>query len=350
MKQSLYSLEFKMFNDKNRLLPRILKSSTMLGVVFCSLSAFANTDGFEPASLRGATNKIYYNFNLQQNQVKGTVTDSNGAPIPGANILEKGTTNGVQTDFDGNFVLSVSNNNAVLVVSYVGFTSREISVNGQTSINVQLQEDAARLEEVVVVGFGVQKKVNLTGSVATVSGEMLESRPITSVSAGLSGLLPGVAVNQSSGQPGSDGGSIRIRGTGTLNQASPMVLIDGVEGSLNDVQANDIASISVLKDAASAAIYGSKAANGVILITTKSGKSGEPVVSITSDVGWQSPTTLPEYLGSYDYATLYNEELGYMGEAPKFTANDIELFGNGSDPYGRRVQIGKICFIKVLDL
>ncbi|KVV14795.1 TonB-dependent receptor [Flavobacterium sp. TAB 87] len=334
MKQSLYSLEFKMFNDKNRLLPRILKSSTMLGVVFCSLSAFANTDGFDPASLRGATNKIYYNFNLQQNQVKGTVTDSNGAPIPGANILEKGTTNGVQTDFDGNFVLSVSNNNAVLVVSYVGFTSKEISVNGQTSINVQLQEDAARLEEVVVVGFGVQKKVNLTGSVATVSGEMLESRPITSVSAGLSGLLPGVAVNQSSGQPGSDGGSIRIRGTGTLNQASPMVLIDGVEGSLNDVQANDIASISVLKDAASAAIYGSKAANGVILITTKSGKSGEPVVSITSDVGWQSPTTLPEYLGSYDYATLYNEALGNMGKAPKFTANDLELFRNGSDPYG----------------
>jgi len=187
---------------------------------------------------------------------------------------------------------------------------------------------------VVVVGYGVQKKVNLTGSVASVDGDMLENRAMTSVSAGLSGLLPGVSVNQSSGMPGADGGTIRIRGTGTLNQASPMVLIDGVEGSLNDVQANDIASISVLKDAASAAIYGSKAANGVILITTKTGKSGEPVVNFTSNAGWQSPTRLPDYLGSYDYATLYNEALENSGKAPKFDDNDLELFRNGSDPYG----------------
>lgn len=270
----------------------------------------------------------------QQHEITGNVTDNNGSPLPGASILEKGTTNGVQTDFDGNFTLAVANQNATLVISYMGFTTKEVALNGQASVAIQLEENAAALDEIVVVGYGVQKKVNLTGSVATVDGDMLESRPITSVSAGLAGLLPGVSVNQQSGQPGSDGGSIRIRGTGTLNQASPMVLIDGVEGSLNDVQANDIASISVLKDAASAAIYGSKAANGVILITTKSGKTGEPVVSYTSDVGWQRPTQLPDYLGSYDYATLYNEALINGGKAPKFSDNDLELYRNGTDPFG----------------
>ncbi len=270
----------------------------------------------------------------QQHEIKGNVTDSNGAPLPGASVVEKGTTNGVQTDFDGNFTLSVANANVTLVISYMGFTTKEIAVNGQSTINLQLEESASALDEVVIVGYGTQKKVNLTGSVATVSGETLESRPITSVSAALAGLLPGVSVNQQTGRPGADGASIRIRGTGTLNQASPMVLIDGVEGSLNDVQANDIASISVLKDAASAAIYGSKAANGVILITTKSGKSGEPTVSYTTDVGWQRPTELPEYLGSYDYARLYNEALVNNGKSPKFTDNDIELFRNGTDPFG----------------
>ena len=274
-------------------------------------------------------------FGQQAVEITGKVTDvDSGIPIPSANVIEKGRSNGTMTDFDGNFSLSVANKDAILVFSYIGFTTKEISLNGQSSITVQLQESAATLDEVVVVGFGVQKKVNLTGSVATIDGDMLESRAITSVSAGLSGLLPGVSVNQSSGMPGNDGGTIRIRGTGTLNQASPMVLIDGVEGSLNDVQANDIGSISVLKDAASAAIYGSKAANGVILITTKSGKSGEPVVSYMSDIGWQSPTQLPDYLGSYDYAMLYNEALANSGKAPKFDENDIELFRNGTDPFG----------------
>jgi len=274
-------------------------------------------------------------FGQQAVEITGKVTDvDSGIPIPSANVIEKGRSNGTMTDFDGNFSLSVANKDAILVFSYIGFTTKEISLNGQSSITVQLQESAATLDEVVVVGFGVQKKVNLTGSVATIDGDMLESRAITSVSAGLSGLLPGVSVNQSSGMPGNDGGTIRIRGTGTLNQASPMVLIDGVEGSLNDVQANDIGSISVLKDAASAAIYGSKAANGVILITTKSGKSGEPVVSYMSDIGWQSPTQLPDYLGSYDYAMLYNEALANSGKASKFDDNDIELFRNGTDPFG----------------
>ncbi|UZH55415.1 TonB-dependent receptor [Salinimicrobium tongyeongense] len=267
-------------------------------------------------------------------EVSGKVVDKDtGIPIPGVNIIEKGTTNGTMTDFDGNFILEAPAN-TTLVISYLGYTTQEININNRSEIDIALQQGAAALDEVIVVGYGTQKKVNLTGSVASVDGDMLESRAITSVSAGLSGLLPGVSVRQSSGMPGADGGTIRIRGTGTLNQASPMVLIDGVEGSLNDVQSNDIASISVLKDAASAAIYGSKAANGVILITTKTGKYGEPTVNFSSDIGWQSPTKLPDYLGSYDYATLYNEALENSGKAAKFSEEDLELFRNGSDPFG----------------
>ncbi|MBI6116799.1 SusC/RagA family TonB-linked outer membrane protein [Salegentibacter maritimus] len=265
-------------------------------------------------------------------EITGTVSDKN-MTLPGVNIVEKGTNNGTMTDFDGNYSI-IAPKDAILVVSYMGYATKEIPVSGQTTIDIVLEQDAATLDEVVVVGFGTQKKVNLTGSVASVDGDMLEDRPMTSVSAGLSGLLPGVSVNQSSGMPGNDGGTIRIRGTGTLNEASPMVLIDGVEGSLNDVQANDIANISVLKDAASAAIYGSKAANGVILITTKTGKTGEPSVRLTNNIGWQTPTRLPDYLGSYDYALLYNEALANSGKAPKFDDNDLELFQNGSDPYG----------------
>jgi len=269
----------------------------------------------------------------QEITVSGTIQDETGMSLPGATISVKGTTRGVITDFDGKYTINAQEND-ILTISFVGFLTQDISINGQSTINVELEVNASTLDEVVVVGYGVQKKVNLTGSVASIDGDMLESRAITSVSAALSGLLPGVSVNQSSGMPGNDGGTIRVRGTGTLNQASPMVLIDGVEGSLNDVQANDIASISVLKDAASAAIYGSKAANGVILITTKSGKSGEPVVSFMSDAGWQSPTKLPDYLGSYDYGVLYNEALANSGKAPKFSDNDLELFRNGTDPFG----------------
>ena len=327
-------MKFKMtqsfFYNRKELLQFVMSTFLLLfGTSVFSFSADSVSNNLNVSINENKTETVA----KQQHSIKGNITDNYGAPLPGANILEKGTTNGTQTDFDGNFSLTVANQNATLVISYIGFTTQEIALNGQSTLTLQLEESAAALDEVVIVGYGVQKKVNLTGSVATVDGDMLESRPITSVSAGLAGLLPGVSVNQQTGQPGADGGNIRIRGTGTLNQASPMVLIDGVEGSLNDVQANDIASISVLKDAASAAIYGSKAANGVILITTKSGKSGEPVVNYTTDVGWQTPTQLPDYLGSYDYARLYNEALVNGGKAPKFTEADIELFRNGTSPY-----------------
>ena len=268
----------------------------------------------------------------QSGTCKGVVKDAAGEAIIGASVVVKGTTNGSITDFDGNFELSGVKNGAILQVSYVGYMTQEVKYNGQ-ALNVILKEDNMNLEEVVVVGYGTQKKANLTGSVANVNNKLIESRPITSVSAGLQGLLPGVTVTQRSGQPGADNGTIRVRGTGTFNVADPMVIVDGVESTMNDIDANDIESISVLKDAASSAIYGSKAANGVILITTKRGKAGQSQVNYSGLVGWQSLTSLPEYATSAEYAELTNQAYINVGKDPIYTAEQIEKYRNGSDPY-----------------
>ena len=269
---------------------------------------------------------------VQQNGTcKGVVKDAAGEAIIGASVVVRGTTNGSITDFDGNFELSGVKKGAVLQVSYVGYITQEVKYDGK-DLNVILKEDNMNLEEVVVVGYGTQKKANLTGSVANVNNKLIESRPITSVSAGLQGLLPGVTVTQRSGQPGADNGTIRVRGTGTFNVADPMVIVDGVESTMNDIDANDIESISVLKDAASAAIYGSKAANGVILITTKRGKSGQSQVNYSGLVGWQALTQLPEYATSAEYAELTNQAYINVGKQPLYTAEQIEKYRNGSDP------------------
>lgn len=270
-------------------------------------------------------------INQQSITCTGTVIDLQGEPIIGASVVEKGTTNGTITDFDGKFSLTVSKN-ATLQISYIGYITKVVKVT-DGAMKIQLEEDNMNLEEVVVVGYGTQKKTNLTGSVANVNNKLIESRPITSVSAGLQGLLPGVTVTQRSGQPGSDNGTIRVRGTGTFNVADPMVIVDGVESTMNDIDANDIESISVLKDAASSAIYGSKAANGVILITTKRGKAGTNVINYSGLVGWQSATELPEYCTSAEYAALTNQALINNGYEPRYTDAEIQKFADGSDPY-----------------
>ena len=272
---------------------------------------------------------------LQQDRkiaVKGRVLDMNREPVIGATIMEKGTTNGTITDFDGNFILNVAEG-AVLEFSYVGY--KTITMQAGKNMQITMKEDTETLEEVVVVGYGVQKKVNLTGSVASVDDKKLSNRPITSLSVGLQGLVPGMTVVQPSGQPGADGGTIRVRGVGTLNNSNPLVLIDGFEGSIDDVNPSDVSSVSVLKDAASSAIYGSKAANGVILITTKRGANtdGKLNVEYKTNIGWQDPTFLSERLGSADYAELYNEALAYDGKKPRWSAEEIQKFRDGSDPF-----------------
>lgn len=208
--------------------------------------------------------------------ISGRITDAQGEAVIGANVVEAGTTNGTVTDIDGRFTLEISAG-ASLHVSYIGYVEQTVSTAGKDVIDVILREDTKALEEVVVVGYGVQKKANLTGSVSTVKyNQELENRPITNPSQALSGKVSGVWASQNSGAPGADGATIRVRGYGTLNNTDPMILIDGVEGRMSDVNPSDIASITVLKDAASAAIYGSRAANGVVLIETKKGE-GEQV-------------------------------------------------------------------------
>ena len=270
-----------------------------------------------------------------QHIVAGNISDSAGLPLPGANILEKGTTNGVTADFDGNFSLAVSNENAVLVVSYIGFATQEVAVNGRTNISVTLAEDAAGLDEVVVVGFGTQKKVNLTGSVATVDGETLTKRPITNAASMLQGQVAGLRIVQDTGEPGNENLSIRIRGQGTFSNAgsNPLVLIDGVDGNLSDLDPNDIDNISVLKDAASASIYGSRAANGVILVTTKSGKAGSFTVEYNLNTAVHTPTKLFDIItNSAEYMELWNEAKINTGlTTGLYPQSEIDLYRNATD-------------------
>ena len=236
-------------------------------------------------------------------KVSGTVLDQSGLSVIGANVIEQGTTNGVVTDFDGNFELEVSEG-ANLEVSYMGYLTQLIPVGNKSNFKIILQEDSQALDEVVVVGYGTQKKVNLTGAVTSLNGEELTGLPATNVANMLQGKLPGVSITSTSGQPGREGTSIRIRGVGTMNNADPMILVDGLDSSMNDVNPNAIENIRVLKDAAAAAIYGTRAANGVILITTTLGKPGKPVLNFNVYVGWTKAIKTPKHLSSAEYAAL----------------------------------------------
>lgn len=267
-------------------------------------------------------------------QVKGSVKDAKGEPVIGATVMEKGSTNGTITDFDGNFILNVTEGSSV-EISYIGFEPQQFNAVEGKDMAVVLKEDTELLDEVVVVGYGSQKKINLTGSVATVGHEDLAERPVTNITAAIQGAVPGMTITSGQGRPGQDAGSIRVRGTGTLNNSDPYILVDGIETeTMNSIDANDIESISVLKDAASAAIYGSKAANGVILITTKRGKEGKPIISYSGNFGWQKPTGTIERVNSADAAILYNKALEDDNKSPRFTETDIKLFRDGTDPYG----------------
>ena len=275
-----------------------------------------------------------FEYNDTQNQRKkitGKVVDAAGMPIIGANIMEKGTLNGTITDLDGNFSLEVKPG-AVLLVSYIGYNEQAIPVGETTVFNLRLTEDTQHLEEVVVVGYGTQKKVNLTGSVSNVKADLMENRTSSSPVNMLTGNVAGVTIVQNSGQPGADTGTLRVRGVGTLGNSEAMVIVDGVESSMNNVDPNDIENISVLKDAAASSIYGVRAANGVILVTTKKGKVGKPVVSYNAYVGWQSETRMPKYLNAYDYGVLINEAYTNDGLNPLYTQEQLDKFRNHSDP------------------
>lgn len=286
----------------------------------------------------GATNGVnaVTSITQQRKTIKGVVKDATGEPIIGANVLVKGSTIGVITDLDGNFTLEVPAD-AVLQISYIGYLPQEIKVANQTSFNIELKEDSKTLDEVVVVGYGTQKKANLTGAVSSVNfEEQALSRPVTTVSAALAGLSAGVQVMQTSGQPGSDGATIRVRGMGTLNNNDPLVLVDGMEGSIDNVNPQDIESISILKDAAACAIYGSRAASGVILVTTKKGNKGKINVSYSGRVSYAQPTRIIDLVSNYaDYMEWINESATNIGQKGNFQQTTIDLWREKSkDPNG----------------
>lgn len=261
-------------------------------------------------------------------KITGMVLDATGMPVIGANVMVKGTTNGTITDMDGKFSLDVEEG-ATLVVSYIGFSNQEIKVGNQTSLSITLKEDSKALDELVVVGYGTQKKVNLTGSVATVDNKALSERPTANVSSLLQGQVPGLQVTQGTGQPGAEGTSMQLRGMGTFSSAgtAPMVLVDGVAGDLSSLSPNEIESISVLKDAASAAIYGARAANGVILVTTKNGKQGKMQISYHVNTGWQQATVLPDLItSSVEYMEMYNIMADRTPGKRKYSEEYIDLY------------------------
>lgn len=240
--------------------------------------------------------------------IHGNVVDAAGEPVIGAAVQVKNSTVGTITDFDGNFSIQAQSQ-ATLVISYLGYTTQEIPLKGQTTVKVTLREDTQALEEVVVVGYGTQKKVNLTGAVGVTNAEAIEFRPVTNATQALQGLVPGLQITQSSGSL-EKSPTMNIRGTATIGEGSsgsPLVLIDGMEGDLNTVNPQDIESISVLKDAAASSIYGSRAPFGVILVTTKSGKAGKMQINYNNNFRWGSPIVKMKQMDSYSFANYYNE-------------------------------------------
>lgn len=267
-----------------------------------------------------------------QQRINGLVTDSSGEPLIGVNILVKGTMNGVVSDLDGKFAVTAKPGD-FLLISYVGYLSQEIKLTNESFLQIIMREDTQKLEEVVVVGYGTQKKVNLTGAVSSVTADELISKPVMSTAQALAGLAPGLSVVQTSGRPGT-GATVKIRGTGTFSNAGtdPLVLIDGLSGNIDDVDPNDIQSISFLKDAASASIYGNRAANGVILIETKKGAQGKTTITYSNSFGWQRPSELPDFLPSWEYAEYYNMAMHNMDKQDAYLPEQIQKFKDGSDP------------------
>lgn len=317
-------------------------------------------------ALTGLLLLVTGNLFAQSITVKGKVTNDKVEPLPNATVLVKGTNNGSTTNDAGEFTINVPNSKAILVISAVGHQTKEVTVGDQTNIDVILSTgEASQLDAVVVVGYATQKKVTVTGAVASVQGKDLEKSPNVNLSNSLAGRLPGITAINSSGEPGYDGSTIRVRGTNTLGNSSALIVIDGVPeraGGLDRLNPADIESMSVLKDA-SAAIYGARAANGVILITTKHGKSGKPRLSYDFNQGWAQPTVIPKMSDVLQYGEIRNENQVFEKTLPSqwadawaainsqgfyirpdnnekvdaalgFTPEEMEKYKAGTDPWG----------------
>lgn len=260
--------------------------------------------------------------------VSGTVTDNTGTGLPGVSILVKGTQTGTTTDAEGKYKLSVADGSSVMIFSFVGYVSQEIAVGGKSTIDVQLLSDDRALEEVVVVGYGTQKKANLTGAVSTIDSKVIENRPSSNLATGMQGVTPGLVVTRQTGQPGRENVNIQIRGATSANgNVNPLVLLDGVSVPISTMQTmnpNDVESISVLKDAAAAAIYGAQAAGGVILITTKKGKSGKVTFDYLGQQGIDWSLNVPDRMSLMDEALFSNLARLNSGSSPEYSDEEMQ--------------------------
>lgn len=300
---------------------RVMKLITFLLVTGLALPAFS----FTPEDR---------NTGDQQVRITGKVTDSStGAAMPGVNVQVKGTTFGAISDIDGDYSLTAPSGDVTLVFSFIGYVTQEIATAGKTVVNASLAEELTSLDEVVVVGYGTQKSATITGSISAVKAETLKASSTINFTNTFAGRLPGLVVVTRSGEPGNDNSTLRIRGSNTLGDNSPLIVIDGIANrSMQRLNPEDIESVTVLKDA-SAAIYGAQAANGVILITTKRGGTGKPMVNLTFNQGWATPTVIPDMADAGTYATMLNEIDVYAGKSPRYTDEQIQKYASGSDPW-----------------
>jgi len=292
-------------------------------------------------TLENASGKIRTGDAAEQQQLKisGTITDAaTGQGMPGVNVQVKGTTNGAISDGSGKYSLSITDPNATLVFSFIGYVTQNLNVSGKTVVDIALVAEMTGLDEVVVIGYGTAKKATLTGSISSVNGDNLKQSPTTNLTNSLVGRLPGITAQQKSGEPGNDNTIITIRGANTLGDNAPLIVVDGIpHRSLERLDPSDIESFTVLKDA-SAAIYGTQAANGVILVTTKRGQVGKPTITLNMNSGYNQPSVIPKMADAATYATMLNEVSFYSnpsgGRNQQFTADDITKFQDGSDPWG----------------
>ena len=264
--------------------------------------------------------------------LKGIITDDKGSPLSNVSVTEKGTITGVMTGADGTFSIDVQNAKSVLVISYVGFQTKEITVGNTKDFNIQLIPELSNLDEVVVVGYGTQKRTSLTASVATIKGSDMAAQPVANISNSIGGRVAGVIFTQGSGEPGYDGSNILIRGIGTTGNKQPLVIVDGIPRNFTQLDPNSIASISILKDAAAVAPYGMGGANGVILITTKKGKTGAPALSYNSYIGWQNPTRLTRFVNAYQYASLFNAANDNENAPHAYSDEALKKYQDHSEP------------------
>jgi len=262
----------------------------------------------------------------------GKVSDENGEPLPGVSVVLKGSTQGTTTNTEGNYQITTPDESSVLIFSFVGYQSQELLPGTRGVMDVILKADTKALEEVVVVGYGTQKKATVTGSISSVDGKSLQQVPALNITNSLAGRLPGLVAVTRSGEPGNDGTTLRIRGSNTLGNNSPLIVIDGIANrTMEGLNPTDIESLTILKDA-SAAIYGAQAANGVILITTKRGQDGKPKVNVTFNQAWSKPTVLPKNADAATYGQMLNEISLYRDRQPIYTADELQKFRDGSDP------------------